>query len=189
VINLVVSESLYRRYPADDEGELTARRAAIVSTAGLARVARRLGLGSALQLGAGAERSGARRRPSVLAAALEAVVGAVHLTVGLEATRAWVERLLAPELEAVVPAFALKSPKNRLQEIVHARALPHPRYTVLSMEGPHHRRHFIVEVAVADLGTWRGEGASRRQAETAAADAALVGLASADAYREAAPPA
>jgi ribonuclease-3 len=74
----------------------------------------------------------------------------------------------------------LKSPKNRLQEIVHARSLPHPRYAVLAMEGPHHRRHFVVEVVVAELGTWRGEGASRRQAETAAADAALQELGARD---------
>jgi ribonuclease-3 len=189
VINLVVSEALYERFPGDDEGELTARRAAIVSTAALARVARRIGLGAAVQLGAGAERSGARRRPSVLAAALEALVGAVHLTLGLEATRGWVHRLLAPELEADVPAQALKSPKNRLQEIVHARSLPHPRYSVLSMEGPHHRRHFVVEVVVAELGAWRGEGASRRQAETAAANAALLGLAPPSALGEPPPPA
>jgi ribonuclease-3 len=142
-----------------------------------------------LQLGAGAERSGARKRTSVLAATLEALVGAVHLTVGVEATRAWVERLLAPELDREVPAHVLKSPKNRLQEIVHARALPHPRYNVLSMKGPHHRRHFVVEVVVPELGAWRGEGPSRRQAETAAADAALIGLAPPDGYGEAGSPA
>jgi len=136
-----------------------------------------------------AERSGARRRPSVLAAALEALVGAIHLTLGLEATRGWVERLLAPELGADIPADALKSPKNRLQEIVHARSLAHPRYSVLSMDGPHHRRHFVVEVVVPDVGTWRGEGASRRQAETAAAHAALLGIGSPDAYGEAPSPA
>ena len=188
MINLVVSEALYRRHQGEDEGELTARRAAIVSTAALARVARRIGLGAALQLGSGAERSGARRRASVLAAALEALVGAVHLTLGLEATRGWLERLLAPELEHDIPVDVLKSPKNRLQEIVHARSLPHPRYTVLSMEGPHHRRHFVVEVAVPELGAWRGEGPSRRQAETAAADAALLAIVSPDAYGEASPP-
>jgi ribonuclease-3 len=173
----VVSEALFARHPEDDEGELTARRAAIVSTAGLARVARRIDLGSALQLGQGAERGGARRRPSVLAASLEALVGAVHLTVGLEATRAWLEGLLAPELDRMIPAQVLKSPKNRLQEIVYARGLAHPRYRVLSMEGPHHRRHFIVEVAVGDLGAWRGEGSNRREAETAAAQSALHALA------------
>ena len=109
-----------------------------------------------------------------MAAALEALVGAVHLTLGLEATRSWLTELLAPELDADIPVDILKSPKNRLQEIVHARSMAHPRYTVLSIEGPHHRRHFVVEVAVAGIGAWRGEGASRRQAETAAANAALV---------------
>jgi ribonuclease-3 len=176
IVNLVVSDALYARYPSADEGELTGRRAAIVSTAGLARVARRLDLGSALLLGQGAERGGARRRPSVLAAAFEAVVGAVHLSLGLDATRAWVQGLLAPELSRDVSLAALKSPKNRLQETVHARALSHPRYAVLSVEGPHHRRHFVVEVAIDGVGVWRGEGANRRQAETAAAEAALSAL-------------
>ena len=119
---------------------------------------------------------GTRRRPSVLAAALEALVGAVHLTLGLEATRAWLEGLLAPELERSIPAHALKSPKNRLQEIVHARALPQPTYRLLSLAGPHHQRHFIVDVAIGTLGAWRGEGASRREAETAAAEGALEAL-------------
>jgi len=173
VINLVVSESLYERYPDADEGELTARRSAIVSTTGLARVARRIGLGSALQLGQGAERIGARRRPSVLAAAIEALVGAVHLTVGLDAARSWLKTLLGPELDRAISAHALKSPKNRLQEIVYARRLPHPTYRLLSLAGPDHQRHFVVEVVIGATGAWRGEGASRREAETAAAEAAL----------------
>jgi ribonuclease-3 len=176
IVNLVVSESLFHRYPDADEGELTARRAAIVSTTGLARVARRIGLGGALRLGQGAERIGTRRRPSVLAAALEAVAGAVHLSLGIEATRAWLEALLAPELGREVEAHALKSPKNRLQEIVHTRALPLPRYRLISLAGPDHSRHFVVEVVVGTLGAWRGEGASRRRAETAAAHAALQAL-------------
>jgi len=176
VINVVVSQALYERYPNADEGELTARRAAIVSTTGLSRVARRIDLGSSLLLGQGAERSGARRRPSVLAAALEAVAGAVHLSLGLDATRTFVGQLLAPELARDVPADALKSPKNRLQEAVHTRSLPHPRYRTLSVEGPHHRRHFVVEVAVDGLGSWRGEGNNRRRAETAAAEAALAAM-------------
>ncbi len=171
-----MSEALYERYPDADEGELTARRAAIVSTTGLARVARRIGLGSALRLGQGAERIGARRRPSVLAAAIEALVGAVHLTLGLEAARSWLKVLLAPELDRSIPAHALKSPKNRLQEIVYARRLPHPTYRLLSLAGPHHQRHFVVEVVIGAAGAWRGEGASRRQAETAAAEAALETL-------------
>lgn len=176
VVNLVVSQALFQRYPDANEGELTARRAAIVSTSGLARVARRIDLGSALQLGQGAERTGARRRPSVVASALEALVGAVHLTIGLDATRDWLVSLLSPELEREVPAHALKSPKNRLQEIVHARSLAHPRYRLVSLAGPEHRRHFAVEVVISGVGSWRGEGTSRRQAETAAAEAALGAL-------------
>lgn len=176
VLNLLVSESLYERWPDADEGELTARRAAIVSTTALARVARRMRLGDDLQVGQGAERTGARRRPSVLAAALEAVVGSVYLALGLVATKGWLERLLAPELGRMVPVHRLKSPKNRLQEIVHGRALGHPAYRLLSVQGPEHRRHFVVEVVLGEAGAWRGEGGSRRAAETAAAAAALQSL-------------
>lgn len=173
VLNLLVSESLFQRFPDADEGELTARRAVIVSTTGLARVARRISVGDVLQVGQGAERTGTRRRPSVLAAALEAVVGAVYLSLGIEEVRRWLARLLASELESSIPVHALKSPKNRLQEFIHSHALHQPTYRLLSVEGPEHRRHFVVEVVLGERGAWRGEGESRRVAETVAAESAL----------------
>lgn len=176
VLNVLVSQWLFERWPDADEGELTARRAAIVSTTALARVARRIRLGEDLQVGLGAERTGARQRPSVLAAALEALVGAVYLSLGLPHTRIFLERLLAPEFGQTAPVHALKSPKNRLQEILHHRDVGQPIYRLLSMEGPEHRRHFVVEVVLGDAGAWRGEGPSRRAAETAAASAALSAL-------------
>lgn len=176
VISLIVSEVLYARHPDDDEGALTARRAAIVSTGGLARLARRLGLEELLQVGQGADRSGARRRPSVLAAAFEAVVGALYLTVGLEATRAWLVGFGGPELASETPVSALKSPKNRLQEAVYLLTGQPPSYRVVSAEGPEHAKHFVVELTVGTIGRWRGEGESRRAAETAAALRAVAEL-------------
>ncbi|OGN87423.1 MAG: ribonuclease III [Chloroflexi bacterium GWC2_73_18] len=173
VVGLVVSEVLYARHPDDDEGGLTARRAAIVSTHGLARLARRLGLEELLRVGQGADRSGARRRPSVLAAAFEAIVGALYLTAGLEATRDWLVQFAAAELASETPVAALKSPKNRLQEAAYALSGHPPSYRVVSAEGPQHAKHFVVELTVGEMGPWRGEGESRRAAETEAALRAL----------------
>src|SRR5258707_9222484 len=116
VVNLAISEALYSRHPTDDEGYLSARRAAIVSTTGLARLAGRIELGSYLMLGEGeAQRSG-RRRPSLLASAFEAVSGALSIDLGFAPVRDWVIGLAAPELVADAPIIALKSPKSRLQE-------------------------------------------------------------------------
>ncbi|MGH3074574.1 MAG: ribonuclease III [Gaiellales bacterium] len=177
VIALVVSDYLYARHPDEDEGRLTSRRAAIVSTSGLAVLARRVGLGEHLVLGFGADRSNERERPSLLAAAFEAVAGAIFLDGGLEAARAWIIASAAPELEAPVAASRFVSPKSRLQELSHLRAREAPAYRIVSAEGPDHAKHYVVEALVAGTVLGRGEGASRREAETWAAAAALEALA------------
>jgi len=176
VVALVVSQALYERHPGEDEGGLTARRAALVSTAGLAGLAQRIGLEDDLVLGQGAERSGERRRSSVLAAAFEAVVGAAYLDVGLDAVRAWLLAIVADELDAAAPLASLKSPKSRLQELSYGRSGEAPAYQVVSAEGPDHLRHYIVEVTVAGEVLGRGEGGSRRAAETEAAAEAVARL-------------
>ena len=116
VVNLAISEALFARHPEDDEGVLSARRAGIVSTTGLARLAGRLGLGSQLLLGEGEAARGGRRRPSLLASSFEALAGAIYLDLGWQATRDWLDRLAAPEIELDAPPSSLKSPKSRLQE-------------------------------------------------------------------------
>ena len=100
VVSLAVSEALYRRHPADDEGVLSARRAAIVSTPGLARLATRIDLGPSLQLGEGEAQRGGRVRPSLLASAFEALIGAIYLDLGWEAARDWIHEMAAEELAA-----------------------------------------------------------------------------------------
>jgi ribonuclease-3 len=176
VLALVISETLWSRHPNESEGLLTTRRAAIVSARGLARVAGRLGLGDYLILGQGAERSGERRRGSVLAAAFEAVVAAVYLDQGLDAARDLVLGATAPELESVAAPTSLKSPKSQLQELGQASAGRPPSYRVISVSGPDHDRHYVVEVVVGGETLGRGEGHSRRDAETEAAAAALAAL-------------
>jgi ribonuclease-3 len=173
VLSLVVSDELYRRHRDEPEGILTTRRAAIVSTRGLARVARRLHIGEALVLGQGAEHSGERSRTSVLAALFEAIVAAVYLDQGLSAARRFILEATTPELEAAVSADALKAPKSRLQEHAFAITGRPPTYHIVSADGPDHDRHFVVEVTLDGRVLATGEGHSRREAETMAAESAM----------------
>ena len=175
-VNLAISEALYERHPGDDEGYLSARRAAIVSTVGLARLAGRVDLGRYLLLGEGeAQRSG-RRRPSLLASTFEAVAGAIYLDLGLDAVRDWLVGLAAPELSAEAPIGSLKSPKSRLQEFTQRRSGERPSYRLLDATGPDHEKSFRIEVWVDGSMLGLGEGPSRRTAETAAAEQALERL-------------
>jgi ribonuclease-3 len=183
VLSLVMSEALFLRHRDEPEGVLTTRRAAIVSTRGLARIARRLGIGDALVLGLGAEHSGERGRSSVLAGLFEALVAAIYLDRGLPAARAFILAAAAPEVEAAQPADALKAPKSRLQELAFATTGRAPSYRILSSEGPDHDRHFVVEVLVDGQRVGEGEGRSRREAETMAAEGALEALETLDATR------
>lgn len=175
-VNLAISEALYLRHPGDDEGYLSARRAAIVSTVGLARLAGRIDLGRFLLLGEGeAQRSG-RRRPSLLASTFEAVAGAIYLDLGLAAVRDWVIGLAGPELVAEAPIGSLKSPKSRLQEYTQRRSGDRPTYRLLDATGPDHEKSFRIEVWVDGTLLGVGEGPSRRIAETAAASQAMERL-------------
>jgi ribonuclease-3 len=176
VVNLAMSEVLYARHPDDDEGILSARRAAIVSTSGLSRLAGRLDLGAALLLGEGEAARGGRRRPSLLASSFEALTGAIYLDLGWTATRDWLVQLAAPELDQDVPIGALKSPKSRLQEYTQRTTGGRPSYHLLDATGPDHDKLFEIEVSVDGVVLGRGEGPSRRVAETAAAAQALEAI-------------
>jgi ribonuclease III len=176
VVNLAMSEVLFERHPDDDEGILSARRAAIVSTTGLSRLAGRLELGDSLLLGEGEAARGGRRRPALLASAFEAVAGALYLDLGWPATRDWLVALAAPELDHVAPVGSLKSPKSRLQEHTQRTTGGRPTYRVLDATGPDHEKLFQIEVEVDGSVLGRGEGPSRRVAETAAAAQALEAL-------------
>jgi ribonuclease-3 len=176
VVGLVVSEALWQRHPEEDEGSLTTRRAAIVSARGLAGIAERLDLGSYLSLGQGANLAGERRRESLLAGGLEAVIGAIYLEFGLDRAREWVLQVAEPELAARPPVAALKAPKSQLQELSFARHGRPPHYRVISAEGPEHDRRYVVEVRVGGEALGRGEGRNRRDAETEAARQAIERL-------------
>ncbi|HBO14212.1 MAG TPA: ribonuclease III [Halieaceae bacterium] len=176
-LNHYVAERLFHRFPDADEGELSRMRAALVRGDTLAAVARRLGLGDHLRLGPGERKSGGRRRASILADALEAVVGAVLMDGGPSACAALVDRLLGEELAALAGAGASKDPKTRLQEHLQGRGLPLPSYELVSVEGSEHAREFEVACRLeAPTCEARGSGSSRRRAEQAAARAVLETL-------------
>jgi len=177
LLNCAVAILLYERFPDLPEGDLSRLRAALVNQAALSGVALGLGLGDRLRLGEGELKSGGFRRPSILADALEALLGAVFLDGGFDAVKGAVAQLLADRLERAEGLPVAKDPKTALQEHLQARRLALPRYAVLKTEGEAHDQTFTVECRVDDLGiVAQGKGASRRAAEQAAAIALLAQL-------------
>lgn len=175
VLGLVIGEELFRRLPLAEEGELTRLRASLVDAESLAEIAAGLGLGDHLRLGAGELKSGGFRRPSILADALEAIIGAVYREGGLETARALVLRLYSARL-ANLPTKPVKDPKTRLQEWLQSRGHELPQYTLEAVWGEPHAQTFRAGCAVAALSlAATGEGASRRRAEQEAA-VALIAL-------------
>jgi ribonuclease-3 len=174
LLNCAVATLLYARFPRLPEGDLSRLRAALVNQAALSGVAAKLGLGERLRLGEGELKSGGFRRPSILADALEALLGAVYLDGGFEAVRTAVERLLGDRLESREDLPVQKDPKTALQELLQGRKLQLPRYSVQRTEGEAHEQTFTVECRVDDLGVAAsGSGPSRRAAEQAAAEGVL----------------
>ena len=171
VVDLVVGEELFRRFPDATEGELTALRAALVSSAALADVGRRLGLPERARLGRGEEDTGGRQRAGLAASLYESVVGAVYLEGGLDEARQVVRRTMGDAIAATA-TLTRRSPKAALQEWAQAERHPLPMYRTLSVTGPEHRRDFVVEVAVAG-NVAQGTGPSKRAAEEAAAQKLL----------------
>ncbi len=170
VLGLVTAQYLFERFPDADEGSLSQLRSRLVSGESLAQLAAGLGLGELLVLGPGELKSGGFRRESILADALEALCGAVYLDGGLEASRAALLRLLAPALQALSQPAELKDPKTRLQELLQARGLPLPRYSVESVDGELHAQVFRVTCEVEPMAAQAtASGSSRRRAEQAAA--------------------
>lgn len=170
LLNCSVARMLYDAHPLADEGALSRLRATLVSGETLAQLAAELGLGEHLRLGLGELKTGGFRRASILADALEALLGAVFLDSGFDAAAAAVARILGPRLAELPAADALKDPKTRLQEALQAHGLALPVYTLTAVAGDPHAQSFTVccEVPVFELAAV-GEGASRRRAEQLAA--------------------
>ena len=177
VLNLAISGLLYEKFDALPEGDLSRIRAHLVKQDSLVGLAQGLGLSPCLRLGEGEKRSGGHKRPSILADAVEAVIGAVYLDAGFEPAQALVRRLYAGiELDAQARSLG-KDPKTELQEWVQARRMKLPVYRVVATQGEAHAQTFEVECAVQETGhAERGSGSSRRVAEMAAAAAMLQHL-------------
>ncbi|UQA62131.1 ribonuclease III [Polyangium aurulentum] len=177
VLGLCVTETLMARFPGADEGELSRMRATLVNADALSAWARSVGLGPALRLGRGAQAAGERDRTNVLADAVEALMGAVYLDRGLEAARGLVASVVGEPLAALAPGPSLaRDPKSELQERVQATGGPSPRYRVVRVEGPPHRRAFAVVVEVGDRIAGEGTGRSKKLAEQEAARAAILAM-------------
>ena len=176
VLSLAMSDLLMARFPEAREGDLSKIRASLVNADVLARHARAHDLGRLLRLGKGEERSGGREKVSILAAAYEAVLGAVYLDAGYEAARAVVERDFASDVAEHL-RVGLRDYKTRLQEVTQRLFRETPSYTVVEESGPDHEKRFVSEIAIAGQTRGRGEGRTKKAAEQEAAMQALARLA------------
>ncbi len=172
VLGLAIAETLMGRCPGVSEGRLTPLRASLVSEAALAQLALRVDLGEALRLGKGEEKTLGRRRPSTLADAVEAVIGAVYLDGGYEEARQVILAWFGDDVDTAVNDGAPGDPKTVLQEALQALGKM-PEYRVVAQEGPDHAKVFEVEITSGDRTVSRGRGSSKKEAEKEAARRAI----------------
>ncbi len=171
VLGLVISDMLYRAFPKANEGELSRRLADLVRKETCAEVGRAMDLGPELKLGSSESHAGGRLRPTILADACEALVGAVYLDSGYPAAATLVERFWKERM--LKPSRPLRDAKTMLQEWAQARGLPPPAYKEIGRTGPHHDPVFRVAVTLPEREPAEGRGSSKRAAEQAAAAAML----------------
>ncbi len=177
LLNMIIAEALYLRFPDVDEGDLSRIRALLVSGKTLATVAVEFELGRFLRLGAGEKNSGGQRRASTLADAVEALIGAIYLEAGFEVCRERVLAWFAPRLVSLNPDASHKDPKTRLQEFLQGRKQPLPDYQLVETAGADHQQTFIVSCSISLLkSSVSASGSSRRKAEQAAAEKVLLAL-------------
>ena len=177
LLNMIIAEALYKRFPNLREGELSRIRALLVSGKTLAELANEFNLGVFLRLGAGEKNTGGHRRNSTLADAVEALIGAIYLESGFEVCRERVLSWFEARIAVLNPESSHKDAKTRLQEFLQARKLPLPDYQLLDTEGADHQQTFIVSCSVSLLkSTISASGSSRRKAEQAAAEKVLIAL-------------
>lgn len=179
VLDLVVSEAIFRHRPFADEGDLSRLRASLVNDQSLAEIAGELGIGEFLTLGSGERKTGGHRRGSIRADALEAIFGAIYLDSGFAATRDAIEKAFGARLHELPDVDSLRDAKTRLQEWMQARQMGLPEYDLLNVTGAAHQQTFEVSCGAADI-TTRGTGTTRRTAEQEAAESMLSELRTAE---------
>ena len=176
VLGFVIGDLLFRRFPTLDEGALSKIKAYLVSANSLAAKAREYGMGDVIYLGVGEEKSGGRKKESLLANLFEAMLAAVYLDGGIDAARVMIERAFTEDLENINETDLLfHDYKTALQELAQGKGLQLPEYSVVDEVGPDHDKRFVVDVKVGSL-VARGDGSSKKEAQQQAARNALSSL-------------
>lgn len=174
ILGFIIAEYLYTRFRDADEGVLSRLRATLVNQTSLAQIARRLNLGDYLILGSGELKSGGFRRDSILSDALEALIGAVFIDLGMDACRQWILELFEEQIKGLSLDDWKKDPKTRLQELMQSRGLELPVYTLKSVVGQPHEQSFVVQCRIPLITEpSEGLGSSRKKAEQQAAERTL----------------
>ena len=173
VLGLTISDYLYRTYPELPEGVLTKLRAGVVSEVSLAQIARALDLGKFIRLGKGEENTGGSDRTSILADAMESVIGAMYLDDGLDTAKAFVLRLLIPSIDILVAGKGHKDYKTDLQELLQSKSTLEITYQIINETGPDHDKAFTAQVSHGTTAIGQGQGKSKKEAEQQAAQNAL----------------
>lgn len=174
VVGLVAAAYALSAFPGRSEGELSKLKSSATSTLALARLARAIKLDKAILLGRGEEKSGGRRKVSILAGAFEALAGAVYLDGGLAAAEGFIRPLLGPVLKPLrSESQTVNNSKSALQEVCQRAGYPAPEYRLVSEKGPAHDRTFVVEVLIGEKARAKSKGPSKKSAEQAAAEKVL----------------
>ncbi len=177
ILELATTEFLFKKFPTEPEGVLTAYRSALVKTTTLAEVAQELDLGQKLYMSKGEEATGGRDNPGLLADTTEAIIGAIYLDQGYEATKKFLEKNLFSKFDQIKEQKLYQDSKSLLQEIVQSKGFEAPVYKVTKEDGPDHDKQFTIEVLVNSKPTGTGVGKSKQLAQQAAAQEALEKLA------------
>ncbi|OGM13691.1 ribonuclease III [Candidatus Woesebacteria bacterium RIFCSPLOWO2_01_FULL_39_23] len=172
VLEFIVSNALYQKFPLKEEGFLTALRAQLVNTISLSQVAINMDLGKYIYLSKGEEDGGGRENPSILANTTEAIIGALFLDKGTSGAETFIKDNILVDLEAKAKK-ELKDPKSLIQEIVQSKGFGTPKYRVLSEEGPDHAKVFTIEIVVDGQSLGTGAGKNKSEAAQSAAASAL----------------
>lgn len=174
VLELVVTDHLFKAHPSVPEGVLTAYRAALVNTAMLGSIAESLGMNEYLRLSKGEAKDTGRARATILANTLEAVIGALYLDQGYDMAQNFIQKHIITRADEVIRTGAWKDAKSAFQERAQAKYGITPRYEVVHSEGPDHDKRFIVAVFIDSVSVAEGEGSSKQEAEQRAAERALA---------------
>jgi ribonuclease-3 len=173
VLELIISDFLYRKYPNRPEGDLTSFRSAIVRTESLAEASRELGYGKYLRMAKGEEESGGRDKDYILANTFEAVLGAIYIDQGYDACQKLVSKILISKIDNIVKNRLDIDGKTKIQEVAQSKFGKTPTYEVLNEHGPDHNKKFVVGVKIGNKIIGKGEGGSKQKAEEAAATKGL----------------